>query len=94
MPAAGTMINTIAMCGGAGGEFIGDAVRAGARAYITSDVRYHDFVDHGKDIFLIDIGHFESESCTKDIFYRIITEKFPNFATYYSELEKNPINYL
>ncbi|MDO4319945.1 MAG: Nif3-like dinuclear metal center hexameric protein [Bacteroidales bacterium] len=87
-------VTQVAMCGGAGGEFIAAAKAAGAQAYITSDVRYHDFVDHGRDIFIIDIGHYESESCAKDIFYRVISEKFPNFAVYYSEIEKNPINYL
>lgn len=84
----------IALCGGSGGEFISAAIEAGAAAYVTADVRYHDFVDHGADIFILDIGHFESESCAKDIFYRAITEKFANFAVYYSQLETNPINYL
>jgi dinuclear metal center YbgI/SA1388 family protein len=87
-------ITRIAMCGGAGGEFIPDAIRSGAQAFISSDIRYHDFVTFGDAILIIDIGHFESESCTKDIFYHVITEKFPNFAVYYSQLEKNPINYL
>jgi putative NIF3 family GTP cyclohydrolase 1 type 2 len=79
---------------GAGGSMIADAVAAGAQAYITSDVRYHDFLDYGDKIFIIDIGHYESESCTKRIFYHIITQKFPNFAVQYSDSEKNPINYI
>ncbi len=93
-PAPSTPIRRIAMCGGAGGEFIPAAIAAGAEAYISSDTRYHDFVDHANDIFLVDIGHYESESCAKDIFYRVITEKFPNFAVAKSVLEKNSINYL
>lgn len=92
-PKAGKFTH-IALCGGSGGEFIPAAIAAGAAAYVTADVRYHDFVDHGADIFILDIGHFESESCAKDIFYRAITEKFANFAVYYSQLETNPINYL
>lgn len=87
-------IHTIAFCGGSGGEFIPAAIARGAQAYITADVRYHDFVDYGRDIFILDVGHFESESCAKDIFYAIITQKFCNFAVYYSESENNPINYL
>lgn len=87
-------ITRIALCGGSGGEFIPQAIRAGAQAYITADVRYHDFVDFGKSVVLMDIGHFESETCAKDIFYSILTNKFPNFAVYKSELEKNPVNYL
>ncbi|MDO5394892.1 MAG: Nif3-like dinuclear metal center hexameric protein [Bacteroidales bacterium] len=84
----------VAMCGGSGGSMIADAVRAGAQAYVSSDIRYHDFVDYADRIFLVDIGHFESEQCTKQIFYQIITQKFTNFAVYKSKLENNPINYI
>ena len=87
-------VSRVAMCGGSGGFLIKNAIDAGAQVFITSDVKYHDFVDYKKDIIIIDIGHFESEQCTKDIFYRVIQEKFPNFALYYSDIEKNPINYL
>lgn len=88
------MIGRVAMCGGSGSEFLAYAVAAGASAYITSDTRYHDFVDYGEKIFIVDIGHFESEECTKEIFYQIIKEKFPNFAVCYSVIETNPISYL
>ncbi len=88
------LLHKIALCGGSGGSFITDAIAAGAQAYVTSDVRYHDFVDFSSKIFLIDIGHYESEKCTKEIFYHIVSKIFPNFALYYSEKEKNPINYL
>lgn len=88
------MIGRVAMCGGSGSEFLADSIAAGASAYITSDTRYHDFVDYGDKIFIIDIGHFESEECTKEIFCQIIREKFPNFAVCYSAIETNPISYL
>ncbi|MBR5332571.1 MAG: Nif3-like dinuclear metal center hexameric protein [Muribaculaceae bacterium] len=87
-------ISTIAMCGGSGSFLIKNAIAENVDVFLTSDVKYHDFVDYKNDIIIIDIGHFESEQCTKTIFYRIIQEKFPNFALYYSELEQNPINYL
>lgn len=88
------LIGRVAMCGGSGSEFLANAVAGGAQAYVTSDTRYHDFVDYGDKIFIVDIGHFESEECTKEIFYQIITEKFPNFAVRYSVTETNPISYL
>lgn len=84
----------VALCGGSGAFLIPDAVGSGAQAFITSDTKYHDFVDWGSRIFIIDIGHHESENCSKNIFYRIITEKFPNFAVEYSLADTNPINYL
>lgn len=87
-------VRRVAMGSGACASLIPNAIASGAQAYITSDARYHDFVDFSDRILLIDIGHYESEHCTKDIFYHVITEKFPNFAVYYSDKEKNPINYL
>ena len=87
-------VSRVAICSGSGAEFIGNAIRSRADVYITGDVKYHDFTEKGSDIIIADIDHFESELCTKEIFYRIITEKFPNFATYYSEIEKNPINFI
>lgn len=86
-------VSRIALCGGAGADFIPDAIAAGAQLYLTSDCKHNHFLDHVGGIFLVDIGHFESEECTKQIFYQIISEKFPNFAVYKSEIEKNPITY-
>lgn len=91
---ADTLISRVAMCGGSGGEFIGDAVSAGAQVYITGDVRYHDFVDRQNDILIIDIGHYETEECTKDIFYQIISQKFANFAVHRTNRGANPVQYL
>lgn len=88
-------VSRIALCGGSGGEFIGIAAASGAQAYITADVRYHDFADYAFcPMAIYDIGHFESESCAKDIFLHIIKNKFPNFAVYFSEKETNPVKYL
>ncbi len=87
-------VRRIALCGGAGGEFIGKARSAGAQAYISADIRYHDFADNRSGMAIFDIGHFESESCAKDIFYHVLTNKFANFAVYYSEIESNPVKYL
>ncbi len=93
-PERGEIVTRVALCSGSGGEFIPLARSAGADAYITSDVRYHDFLDYGRDILIIDTGHFESEKCTKSIFSRIISEKFPNFAVRMSQGEQNPVAYV
>ena len=87
------IINRVALCTGSGGEFITTARAMGADAYITSDVRYHDFVDHGNTLLIVDTGHFESEECARYIFSHIISEKFANFAVYSALSESNPINY-
>lgn len=86
-------IEKIAVCSGAGGEFLSDAIKESADAYITAEVRYHDFVDHGHEILIADIGHFESEECATDIFYEIISKKFHNFAIHKADRLQNPITY-
>lgn len=88
------VIRRVAVCGGAGASLLKDAIEAKADVLVTADVKYHDFTTHALDILIADIGHYESELCTKKIFSRIIREKFPNFVTYFAESEKNPINYM
>ena len=61
--AAPRPVRRVAVCGGAGADFIDDAVRRGADVYVTGDVKYHDAqraVEQGMHI--IDAGHFGTES--------------------------------
>lgn len=90
----GKMIRRVGLCGGAGAFLLDRAASMGADAYLTSDTKYNCFLDCARDIFLVDIGHYESEKCAKEIFYHVITKKFPNFAVYKSNIEQNPIKYL
>lgn len=86
-------INMVALGSGACGFLIPDAIAAGAQAIVTSDVRYHDFLDYADRIFIVDLTHFDTEKCTKEIFKRIISQKFPNFAPVFCADETNPIEF-
>jgi putative NIF3 family GTP cyclohydrolase 1 type 2 len=90
----GEMIWKVAVCGGAGSTLLNDAISCKADAFVTSDVKYHSFLDASGRIFLADIGHYESEIAAKEILYDIIIKKFPKFALRFSEVNTNPINYL
>ena len=85
-------IKKIAVCGGSGSFLINKAAQT-ADAFITGDIKYHQFLDAKKDLFLLDIGHFESEQFTTEIFYDIIKEKFATFAVRLSETRTNPVKY-
>lgn len=87
-------ISKVAICTGAGGSQIEDAVRAGAELYLSADFRYNNFMDADSRIIIADIGHFESEYCAIDLLYDIITKKISTFALCKSETSRNPINYL
>jgi dinuclear metal center YbgI/SA1388 family protein len=54
-------IKTVAVCGGAGSEFIAEAIKKGADAYLTADIKYHTFFDNEDKLLLIDAGHYETE---------------------------------
>lgn len=87
-------IKRVALCGGSGSSFLLDAINAKADVYISGDFKYHEFFEAQKQILIADIGHFESEQFTKDIFFEIITKKMPTFAVQISDSKTNPINYL
>ena len=59
----GRTISTVAVCGGAGDSFLGDAVRAGVDAYLTADLRHHPAGEHlaGDGPALIDAAHWATE---------------------------------
>ena len=88
------IISRVALCGGAGGFLIDKAVEMGAQLYVTADMRYHDFLDNSPRIVTADIGHYESEHFTKEIFLEIIQKKSPTFAVAFAKNETNQVNYL
>lgn len=87
-------ISRIALCGGAGASLITKAVIAGADMFVTGEIRYHDYFEFESHILLAEIGHYESEQYTKEIFCEIIQKKFPTFAIHSTQVDTNPINYL
>ena len=88
------VVRKVALCGGSGASFIEDAIRSGADVFLTGDVKYHDFTTYGHEILIADIGHFESELCSRKILSRIIREAYPECIAYFSESETNPIRVL
>lgn len=89
-----TPIQTVAVCGGSGSFLIGDAMRAGADILLTADIKYHQFFDARQPFVLADIGHYESEQFTKELFYELVTGKFSNFAVRLTKVNTNPIKYV
>ncbi|PRY15716.1 dinuclear metal center YbgI/SA1388 family protein [Pontibacter ummariensis] len=86
-------VKRVAVCGGAGSFLIKDAIRQGADALVTGDVKYHEFFDAEGQLMIADIGHYESEVFTKEIFYATISKNFTNFAVLISEVNTNPVRY-
>lgn len=87
-------VSRIAVCGGSGAFLIPAAISAGADLFITGDVKYHEFFTAEDHLLIADIGHYESEQFTIEIFYDILIKKIPNFAIHFSSIKTNPIYYI
>jgi len=73
----GNKISKVALCGGAGGDFIKDAANAGCDAYITGDISHHEFLEAlDLGLTLIAAGHFETENPVVAVLSEKIKEKF------------------
>ena len=86
-------IKKVAVLGGSGSFAIEAAKAAGADAFVSADLKYHDFFSAENQILLLDIGHYESEQYTKNLLVSYLIKKFPNFAILLSKIDTNPIKY-
>ncbi len=89
----GKKIKKVGVLGGSGASGISAAKAAGCDAYLTGDVKYHDFFQAESKMLICDIGHFESEQFVSQQLFEILSEKFPKFAVSKSFLNTNPVNY-
>jgi len=87
-------IKRVALCGGSGSFLLQDAIQRSADIYISADFKYHEFFDAEQKLVIADIGHYESEQFTQEIFQDILNRKYSNFAVHFSGGSTNPVNYL
>ncbi len=85
------MVQTIALCGGAGSEFIQEAIQQGADVYISADFKYHEFQQAVGQIGVMDIGHFESEQYTKEVFAALLQAYAPALHVIMADNDISPI---
>ncbi|SHI69465.1 Nif3-like dinuclear metal center hexameric protein [Flavobacterium terrae] len=87
-------IKKVAVLGGSGSFAINNAIQVGADAYLTADLKYHNFYEAENKILLADIGHFESERYIKNHIVDYLMKKIPNFAFVLSQINTNPVKYI
>ena len=88
IPAVKTNVKRIALCGGAGAEFVEEAIAQGADVFITADVKYHTFLDAQGRIGIIDLDHWVSEHFVRDIFRELLQDKV---ATFIAKQDYSPV---
>ncbi|WP_313100073.1 Nif3-like dinuclear metal center hexameric protein [Epilithonimonas sp.] len=86
-------IKRVGVLGGSGASGIKAALSTKCDAYLTGDVKYHDFFSVEDKMLICDIGHFESEQFVTQQLFEILSEKFTTFAIAKTTQKTNPVNY-
>ncbi|QBO59268.1 Nif3-like dinuclear metal center hexameric protein [Chryseobacterium salivictor] len=86
-------IKRVGVLGGSGASGIGAAISQKCDAYLTGDLKYHDYFQGDGKMLTCDIGHFESEQFVTEHLVDILSQKFTIFAVSKSTEKTNPVNY-
>ena len=83
---AGKAVKHIAVMGGAGADSLDDAYAKGCDTYITSDIKYHQFLRAAElEMNLIDADHYCTENPIMAVLCGKLQAKFPDISFCVSE---------
>lgn len=83
-------IKRVAVCGGSGSFLIKAAIKAGADAFVTADIKYHDYFVPSS-LLLIDSGHYETEAPAIRLVAETLQERFPALEVIITRVNTNPM---
>jgi dinuclear metal center YbgI/SA1388 family protein len=89
----GKKIKRVGVLGGSGASGIKSALLNKCDAYLTGDLKYHDYFSAESKMLLCDIGHYESEQFVSEQLFEILSQNFSTFAVLKSSEKTNPVNY-
>ena len=87
-------IQKVAICGGAGSFYLGEAISSGADAFVTGEMHYHEYFGHEQEIQIAVIGHYQSEQFTCELLKEILERDCPGLKCHITQLNTNPIRYM
>lgn len=88
-----TRIERVAVCGGAGAFLTEHARQAGVQAYVTADLKYHDFFAGDSSFLLVDAGHYETEIPVVETICARLAERFPGLVAAPARVNTNPVTF-
>jgi dinuclear metal center YbgI/SA1388 family protein len=93
----GRKIKRVAVCGGSGVRHVNAAINKGADAYVTADVKYHDFQSVEKQILFIDAGHYETEIHALNVLKKelsaFVNKSKSNSEIFINRTSTNPVKF-
>ncbi|MDE7219469.1 MAG: Nif3-like dinuclear metal center hexameric protein [Oscillospiraceae bacterium] len=90
----GKPIRRVAVGGGACGGYLWAAAENGCDAFVTSDLKYNQFMD-ARDLGLtvLDAGHFPTEDVVCPVLVKYLEETFPRVKIKKSAMHKEAVQY-
>lgn len=84
-------IKKVAVCGGAGVSLAKKAMSQGAQAFVTADIKYHDYFTDTDNFLLVDVGHYESEVPMVAALQQELSEAFEQVEVLETQVTTNPM---
>ena len=83
-------VKTVAICGGAGAEFVEQAIAQGADVLVSADFKYHQLQSAYQRITVVDLDHWVSEHFTREIFEELLSS---HVRTHIAKADRSPIQW-
>ena len=91
----GRPVHHVAVGGGACAEFMSDALAQGCDTFVTSDVKYHQFLEaRALGLSLVDAGHFPTENVVCSVLQGWLSKAFPQVSVAVSQRHTEVFSYL
>ena len=87
-------IKKVAVCGGSGGDLYPFAIKAGADAFVTANIKHNQWIEMKREGFcVLDAGHFCTENTVIDPLVEILSINFDDALIKASEVSEDPAKY-
>lgn len=91
----GKPVHMVAVGGGACADLMEDALAQGCDTFVTSDVKYHQFLEaRALGLNLVDAGHFPTEDVVCPVLRNWLTKRFPHVSVSISQRHAEVFSYL
>lgn len=91
----GKPVRMVAVGGGACADFMNDALAQGCDTFVTSDVKYHQFLEaRALGLNLVDAGHFPTEAVVCPVLRNWLSKRFPQVSVSISQKHVEVFSYL
>src|SRR5262249_37908607 len=85
-------VRRVAIVCGAGGELLGDALRAKADVFLTGELRFHDYLAaQAQGLALLLPGHYATERFAVEELARRLQQQWPDLGVWASRREGDPV---